>query len=84
MTRESWRAVAIALAERLAHAGGCASHRTIEEGAAEMCPFCADAAAYRRFTRRLAQDGQKIRDPLEDARTVLLHEIRIEKEADRD
>lgn len=71
MPRISWRAIAEALAERVAAYADCEAHR--ENRPDPECPFCGDRAAYQRY---LDAGGRDFRPSPADGPSLSLAEIR--------
>jgi hypothetical protein len=67
----NWKAVAEALAGRLANHADCGTHR--RRNPDPSCPFCRDRAAYDAY---LAAGGQDFRyKPPDGTRSVPIHEV---------
>lgn len=72
MKKESWKTIALALADRLSHA------RTPDCNPINPdCPFCRDHLVYARFTERLKQDGEYIPDPLAGFERISIEDIPV-------
>lgn len=68
---ESWQQLAHALGARMVHHAYCGDH-PLAEAVPDDCPFCADRDAYLRYQRKAGKRA----DPLDDADTVSLSEVR--------
>lgn len=70
----SWRSIALALGDRMAHHQYCAEHPV--DKSTPDCPFCHDRAVYRRFRRFAEKCGIVFSDPIPDGPSMTLPEIR--------
>jgi hypothetical protein len=74
MSRETWRAVAMALGNAMRNHQYCEDHPASEPE--PSCPFCADRAVYARFKAFAEKNGATFPDPMAGAESISIYDLR--------
>ncbi len=74
MSRETWRAIAIALGNAMENHRYCSDHGVSEPE--PNCPFCSDRSLYLRYRAFAVKNGVTFPDPFLNATAISLSDLR--------